>query len=478
MEIPVQISDLVQIEELLGMLHEGIVIMDQESRIIYVNPAYTRILGVPPEKAVGKRVDQIEPLSKSLRALQSGKVMIDEYDNVRSAGEKPILVSAYPVSTPGGIKGAVCIFRDITEVVNLSRQVITMQKYAAYLEKCLRRSRRDGIAKEFDILVGEDPGFVEALRLASYVAPTRVTILLEGETGTGKELFARAIHAASRRQGNFVAVNCACIPEPLFESELFGYEPGAFTGSRSGGKKGKFQLAEGGTLFLDEVGEIPFSIQGKLLRALQEGEVSPLGATRPVTVCTRVIAATNTPLEEMVAQGRFRSDLYYRLNVLPIRIPPLRNRPGDIPVLAKVMLERALNDIGDEKHKLILAPEVIEVFVSYSWPGNLRELENAVKQAAIKCILAGDSKIGVEHLPPGFSSLHLAPGFSSLPEDSSLSSAGTTLRDQIARTEKEMLLAALRLCNNNRSRAMDLLGISRRAFYKKIKKYGLLKTKS
>lgn len=438
---------------ILNAVHEGVVVMDRESTIIYANPAYTRILGVSVEKVLGKKVFDIEPETKALNVLKGKKPIIGEYEAVKSVGKHVIFDSA-PIFSGGQMIGTVTIFRDITELIVLNQKLDYYRNYTKKLKK-QQLFLKENLSLPFKKIIGDDPAFVRVLQLAEQVAPTNASILLEGESGVGKELLAKAIHQTSKRENKpLISINCAAVPEPLFESELFGYEEGAFTGAKKWGKKGKFELANGGTLFLDEVAELPLSVQAKLLRVLQEGCIDPLGATKSKVVDVRIIAATNKNLNEIVEQGKFRRDLYFRLNVIQIRIPSLRERKEDILLLAQHFLKIS------EKPYLCFSNEVINVFEKYPWYGNIRELENVVSHAAIVC---QDTEIILPHLPPYFH------------EQLSKSTGYTTENKEITlvKAEKETILQALRKCNNNRSRAMRVLGVSRRTFYKKLKKHGL-----
>ncbi|MDF2629926.1 MAG: putative response regulator in two-component reguatory system, sigma54 dependent transcriptional [Symbiobacteriaceae bacterium] len=301
-------------------------------------------------------------------------------------------------------------------------------------------------------MLGESPAMLEVFRKLARVAPTDACVLILGETGTGKELVARAIHAGSSRAARpFVAFNCAAVPENLLESELFGYEKGAFTDARAR-KPGRFELAAGGTLLLDEVGDMPLPLQAKLLRVLESRAVEPLGAIRPLPVDVRVLAATHRDLREMVRQGKFREDLYFRLAVVPVGLPPLRERPGDVAVLAAHFL-RTLS----EKHGKAFAgfsPGALAVLTGYGWPGNVRELRNLVEQVVV---LWDGPVVELEHLP----SLGVdAPGARLAPASLKVMKAGY---------EQQRIEEALLACGGNRTRAAQVLGISRRALQMKLK---------
>jgi len=305
-------------------------------------------------------------------------------------------------------------------------------------------------------LIAQSPAMQAVLDLVERVAPTDATLLLQGESGTGKEVIAKAVHHASSRAARpFVAVNCGAVPETLLESELFGYVRGAFTGAAAT-KRGLFEEADGGTLFLDEIAEMPAALQVKLLRTLQSGEVRRLGATQTATIDVRVIAATNGDLAARISQGSFREDLFYRLNVVQVMLPPLRDRREDIPALAEHFLGRAAAKLG---RTLRLSPSALERLLRYPWPGNVRELENAIERAAI---LARSERIEPDDLPPHVSAgLQLGPS-PPLPRQISLADA-----------ERAHILQTLERFGRNHSGAAEALGIGRTTLWRKLKEYGI-----
>jgi len=305
-------------------------------------------------------------------------------------------------------------------------------------------------------LIAQSPAMHAVLDLVARVAPTDATVLIEGESGTGKEVIAKAVHHASKRAARpFVAVNCGAVPEPLLESELFGYVRGAFTGAAAS-KLGLFEEADGGTLFLDEIAETPAALQVKLLRALQSGEVRRLGATQAATIDVRVIAATNGDLATLISQGTFREDLFYRLNVIHVMLPPLRDRREDIPALAEHFLGRAADKLG---RALRLSPDALERLLRYPWPGNVRELENAMERAAI---LTRTGSVEPDDLPPHVSAgLQLGPS-PALPKQITLADA-----------ERDHILQTLERFGGNHSGAAEALGIGRTTLWRKLKEYGI-----
>ena len=324
-------------------------------------------------------------------------------------------------------------------------------------EENLLHRERLGTRFDFSSIIGKSPRMKELFEMLSMVAPTDATILLLGESGTGKEIVANAIHQNSQRmEMPYVKVSCAALPETLLESELFGHEKGAFTGAMSK-KKGRFELADNGTIFLDEIGEMSLLTQTKILRVLQEMEFESVGGTKTIQVDVRIIAATNKDLDEEVRKGRFREDLYYRLNVVPITIPPLRERKEDIPILAEHFLR-----IYREKNRRTITgfePRVMDAFIRYPWPGNVRELENIVERTVIMC--RGDM-ISIHDLPPTVTGSQQQEGESEF-------ISGPKLKD----VEREAIVRTLRHTGGNRTRTAIILGITRKTLQNKIKGYGI-----
>jgi two-component system, NtrC family, response regulator HydG len=331
----------------------------------------------------------------------------------------------------------------------------------ALADRALRRENENLRAQITDRyalpgIIARSPEIRRVLDLVTRVAPTDATVLIQGESGTGKELIAKAIHHASpRARGPFVAVNCGALPESLLESEIFGHVKGAFTGA-SMSKKGLFEEAHQGTLFLDEIGEMTPALQVKLLRALQDGEVRPVGSTQSVTVDARVLAATNRDLDQLMRGKNFREDLFYRLNVIALTLPPLRERREDIPVLAEHFLARFAAKQG---RALRLGPDALDRLLAYAWHGNIRELENAMERAAI---LSRSDTIGVDDLPPHIAARLDLGSPPLLPRQMSL-----------AETEKACIIQTLERCGWNYSRTADALGIGRTTLWRKLKEYGI-----
>lgn len=437
------------LNELLNAIEDGVVVLDREGRICYENEAYSRIIGVPMRKTIGRDMHVIEPDALLLRVLESGKPDARKWHRIKSVG-KYVSMRMFPVWRNGVVAGAFSIFRDVTELNRLGMEVERITQVAEELT-----SQLDVELSRFQ-MIGQDPQFRTLLSRAVTAAKTDATVLIRGENGVGKEGFAKLIHQASpRRNRPFITVNCAAIPEALIESELFGYEEGSFTGARKGGKLGKFELAQGGTLFLDEVGDMPLIMQSKLLRVLQGGEIEKVGREENVAVDVRIVAATNQPLEELIEQRRFRADLYYRLNVVPLSIPPLRERQGDILPLAYHFLDRY-----NERYQksAVISRGAAQALLSYDWPGNVRQLQNCIESAVILC--------GQEEIDPADLSLGTIarPVEAAQPADTRQYG---TLREETIRFEGQLLRAVLEQCGGDRDETAHRLGISRRTFYRK-----------
>ena len=455
-----QISDLWNVRSLLEAVLEStadaISVADEQGNNIIVNPAYTRITGLPKEAVIGKHatVDIAEGESMHMKVLQTGKPVKNVHMKVGPA-KKEVIVNVAPIFIEGKIRGSVGVIQDISEIMSLNEEL-------AHAKKLIRQLKA---RYTWDDIIGRSPAIVFAKEQAKNAAETPATVLLRGESGTGKELFAHAIHNASnRKKGQFVRVNCAALAEELLESELFGYAEGAFTGAMKGGKRGFFEEACRGTIFLDEIGDIRLNLQKKLLRVLQEKEITKVGSTIPIPADVRVIAATNADLEQKVKNGLFREDLYYRLNVLPIQIPPLRNIKDDIPLLTEHIIYKLNQSYGREVRQI--SDEAMKVLLNYDWPGNVRELENVIGRAMIN-ILPNGKTIDSAHLPL-LECEKISKAFFN--EDH----AGMrTLEQVVSGAEEAAIIQTLRETGGNRQQAAKLLDIALRNLYYKIKKYNL-----
>ncbi|MGL6198832.1 MAG: sigma-54 interaction domain-containing protein [Lachnospiraceae bacterium] len=440
--------------EILDNISDAVMITDADTVIVYVNKAYEKILGASANKAIGRILRDMEPDAVAVKVIDTGVASHNIVDYLKTVDIHAVGLS-FPLYREKKIIGAVSIFNDISEIERLKSDLRRTKEFNRYLQKELEEKT---LSQSFDEYVYCDQKIHELLQIAAKVAKTNVTVIIRGESGVGKEVLARAIYKESNRNKMpFIKVNCASIPENLLESELFGYEDGAFTDARKGGKLGKFELAQGGTIFLDEIGDMSFNMQAKILRVLQEREIERVGGTKVIPLDVRVMAATNRNLEEMMEAGQFRSDLYFRLNVIPLVIPPLRERKDDVMLLAQTMLNK-IN--GSSAEAVELSADVIRILYQYNWPGNVRELQNVMEHANI---IRSGPQIEVKDLPQ-----YIIPtDYQDEPQQSDT----YDFRENINMMEKELIKKALIRNNNNKSKAIKELGLSRRAFYEKLSKY-------
>ncbi|TDT61281.1 sigma 54-interacting transcriptional regulator [Fonticella tunisiensis] len=379
-----------RLQLVLENVQDGICVVDREGYITYVNPAYLMILNEKETNLIGKNLKDISPNGVRIRALREGKRISDSICT-KENGRK-IVANVSPIIVDGEVTGVVSAIKSVDEVQILLEKLNQVTAKAEYLEQELHRTKTP--YQFYEKFIGKSGKVLDALAIAQKAAKSTATVIIRGESGTGKELIAEGIHYCSdRANGPFIRINCAAIPSNLLESELFGHEKGSFTGAFKK-KLGKFELANKGTLFLDEIGEMEKSMQAKLLRVLQTMEFERVGGEETIKVDVRVIAATNRDLEKMVLDGEFREDLYYRLNVIPILLPPLRERKEDIPILTEFFLNKVNNKLG--KNVKGFTSEAQNALIAYRWPGNVRELENIIERVVT---LADGTLIGIEDLP-------------------------------------------------------------------------------
>lgn len=459
-----EITNLKEVQSMLAAIfyatQDAISVVDQKGLGVMINPEYTRITGLSEKDVIGKpaTVDIAEGESIHMQVIKTKKPVKGALMKVGPM-HKEVLVNAAPIMVDGELRGSVGVIHDMSEITKLTDELKNAKDIIRSLE-----------AKyTFEDIIGKDPLLVAAVEKAKKAAEIPITVLLRGESGTGKEIFAHSIHNASERKyRKFVRVNCSAIPETLLESELFGYEEGAFTGAKKGGRKGLFEEADKGTIFLDEIGEIPSGTQSKLLRVLQEREFVRVGGTKSISVDVRVIAATNVDLEAAIDNGSFRADLYYRLNVLPVRIPPLRMRKGDIYDLCILFIKKLNQQYG--RNVQDISRRAVQHLREYNWPGNVRELENVIGRAIINMKI-GDTVILDSHLPQ-FERLLRKAETPEAPENN-YEGTSMTLEDVTEQAEKRYIGQVIKECNNNKTKAARLLDISLRSLYYKLEKYGL-----
>jgi len=436
-------------------LCEGTVIIDRAAKVVWINDRYAARLRIDPVKAVGQEIEAIIPNSLMRRVVETGEpILID----LLEASEQTFVVMRMPVKDEDGrVMGAVgfALFSHYESLKPLFERFSRLQSELARAHKKLAAARRTKYT--FSSFIGDSPATMEVKRLARRAAMLHAPVLLQGETGTGKELLAHAIHAGGPRADQpFVSVNMAAVPETLLEAEFFGVAPGAYTGADRKPRPGKFELAHGGTLFLDEIGDLPLPLQSKLLRVLQEHECEPLGSNRVVRVDVRILAATSRDLEAMVAEGRFRKDLFYRLNVLNISLPPLRERIGDLDLLCEHLLEKSALENGTFAREL--SPEAMAFLGRYPWPGNVRELQNILERAVMATDAPRLELLDIQGL------LKPAPGtpagLPQLPRGSYV--------EAMAEAERRILESALEAAQGKVVEAARHLGIGRATFYKRM----------
>jgi len=466
------------LHKLFDSLYEGAVAVDASANIVWMNDKYRALLGLNGLETVeGRPVEDVIPDSLMRRVVETGRA---DLLDVFTVNGRPVVVSRIPLfDEAGGVSGAlgIILYDRIQALKPIVSKFQRMQEDLARARAELVEGRRAKYS--FSQFIGISPQ-VRALKAQARRAADRdSTVLLLGETGTGKELLAHAIHAAGpRAAGPLVRVNAAAIPETLLEAELFGTAPGAYTGAGTRDRPGKFQLAEGGTLFLDEVGDMPLNLQAKLLRVLQEREIEPLGSTRVLPIDVRVIAATSRDLKAMVDAGQFRADLFYRLNVLPIAVPPLRTRPEDIGPLCEAMLEQLSHEAGQSMHDL--ADDALARLRAHSWPGNVRELRNVLEQAMARCegrTIAVADLAGLFPATVGRDDRGAAAaggGSPGVAVDGSAAPVVRPLRETLMAAERRAIEDAMVAARGVRLQAAKLLGISRAQFYEKLAAHGLL----
>lgn len=443
-------------------LCEGVVIVDDQARIVWMNDAYPRHLGVAnPAAAIGRPVEEFIPNSQMRQVVETGKpIMLDIMD----FGNESFVVTRLPLhDDQGRIIGAVgfMLYDDPRQLAPVVSRYQRLRADLAETQRKLAEARRTKYT--FASFVGSGPQCLAVKQAGRRAAKSTAPVLILGETGTGKELLAQAIHSASARADRpFVAVNIAAVPETLLEVEFFGVALGAYTGADRRGRDGKFKLADGGTLFLDEVGDMSLALQAKLLRTLQEKELEPVGSNDLIAVDVRVIAATSRDLAAMVEAGQFRADLYYRLNVITLATPPLREHPEDLAVIAEYLLDHLCRQQG--LHSRGISTAAIRCLLSHPWPGNVRELSNVLERALLMSDADNLDAEDIRRVMPVARAEGAGP---------SAAPAVPSLRDVVAHAEREAILAALRLSQGNKAQAAKALGIARAVLYEKIAALGL-----
>lgn len=443
------------LDEILSYAYEGYVLVDADGKIVKMN--YEKLMGIKEEEVIGLPVEDIIENTRMHIIVKTGKKEIRDVQRIQGYD---MITNRIPIIKDGEVKGAfgTVLFKDISEVKELAHQLLDLQskinKYKVEIE------RIEGAKYSFESIITNNSKMNYLKKVARMASYTNSTVLITGESGTGKELFAHAIHKSSyRKNGGFIAINCSAIPRELLESELFGYDRGAFTGAKKEGRKGKFEQASGGTIFLDEIGSMPLDMQAKILRVLEAKEFERIGSNKTISLDARVIAATNENIEEQIKSGKFREDLYYRLNVVPIEIPPLRDRIEDIELISDKILEDLLFEM--QLGSKTIHDKTISILQTHTWPGNVRELRNVIERAIN---LSPGEAIMPEHLPKSIIA-------KASKEDIKCEKKIPLLKDALIDREREIIEEALNISGGNKTLAADKLGIHRTALYKKINKY-------
>jgi len=451
---------------ILDSINDAICVVDENCITKYWNKAAEKLYKIDREKIINKHIKEFFPNSLLPRIIKERRA----YDNIYNSPKEGCynVISASPLYMNDHLIGGISLDQDITEFIKTSELLVKAQSNLNVLEHEISIINKNRYS--FSQILGNNNTFRDSIRLARDISKSNINVLITSESGTGKELFARAIHLESGREGYFVPINCSAIPNELIESELFGYSAGAFTGALKSGKIGKIELAHNGTLFLDEIGDMPLNMQPKILRVLENGEMTRIGSEKTIKTSIRVIAATNKDLSKMVEEGSFRKDLYYRLNSVVINLPPLRERKDDIPLLVNRFVENFCMEYGI--NILGIAPEVMDIFINYRWEGNIRELKNVIERIVVLAKNNNTNVIDLSFLPQDFiGNKIIAPA----PKPKNIMDNVHDLNNIICNAEKEAIINVMRIANNNKAHAAKLLNIPRSTLYFKLKKYNLEK---
>lgn len=438
------------IQHIFDNINEAVCVVDNKGRVIIWNKNAETLYGLKEEDIKGKSLEEHFPNAIDLKIFKTKESVRNIYHSPKEGYH--VIISASPIIINGKLYGVVSTEKDISEIEELQKELKKAKDRIQVLENRMNCDDVD----PFDRIIGHSKKIMDKVEIAKQIAPTNVSVLLTGESGTGKEEFAKAIHGYSGLPGKFVPVNCSAIPSELFESEFFGYEKGAFTGARREGKIGFFEQAKDGTLFLDEIGDLPMSMQAKLLRVLQDKKIKKVGGEKFIPVNVRIISATNKDLPDMIEKGQFREELYYRINVIEIELPPLRERKEDIVLFIDYFLKEICME--NAKEVLDIDNDVVNFLIDYPWRGNIRELKNVIEHMAIMC---REDTITKELIPKYMLENRIERFYS------------MDLNQSVKNLEIALIKEALRRTNGNRLEAAKILNIPRTTLHSKMKKYQL-----
>src|SRR6056297_1330945 len=451
-------------EFILYNIPDAITIVDTNCKTIFWNKTSEIYFGVKRDEIIGKDIREFFPSSLLPKVIENEKAFHNIYNSPRK--DSFTVISAVPIyNQENKLIGGLARDRDVTEYVKLSE---LLTKTQTNLEKLEKQYKNYGVTgSSFSNIITNNPEFIKTINICKNISKTKINILLRGESGTGKELFAKAIHNESEVEGKFVAVNCSAIPKELFESELFGYDKGAFTGARKEGKPGKFEEANNGTIFLDEIGDMPVNMQPKILRILEEGFVTRIGSNTPIKLNVRIISATNKDIKDLVNKGGFRKDLYYRLNTFQVDLKPLRERKEDIVLLSNRFMQEFCMENGI--NVFIIPEKVNKILKNYEWEGNVRELKNVIHRAVILARENNNDEITLDNLPN-----YMQFNDYENTEEFDVSVNNTKgLEKTLEEVEKKLIYEAMNKTDWKKSEAANILGIPRTTLYYKLDKYNI-----
>lgn len=443
------------LKHIFNNIHEGLCVLDSRGRVIIWNKNAEKLYRVKEKSIKGKYLKEYFPNAIDLEIFDTKKSVKNVYHSPKEGYH--VIISASPIIINEKLYGVVSTEKDISEIEELQSELKKAEERLEVLERQIKRKSKD----PFEKIIGNSKKIQEKIAISKQIAPSNVAILITGESGTGKEEFAKAIHYYSGVPGEFVPVNCSAIPSELFESEFFGYEKGAFTGARNEGKVGFFEQAKNGTLFLDEIGDLPLPMQAKLLRVLQDKKVRKVGGEKYIPLNVRVISATNKDLSQLIKKDKFREELYYRINVVEIELPPLRERKEDIVLLADYFIKKICTE--NNKYVPSLDREVMDILLQYEWKGNIRELKNVIDYMVI---MSNEEIITKEFIPKYI----YAENFNDFIE---YRGDFLDLNESVSKLEINLINKALEISSGNKAKASRLLNIPRTTLHSKLKKYGI-----
>lgn len=442
----------IELNHTINSIHEAICVIDKDGKVVLWNKKAVELYDVSAEEILGRHIKDFFPDAMVLKVLESRMPAENIYHTPKK--DYHIIINAIPIWIDEKLVGVVSTDRDITEVEKLSKELQRANDTLRFLEDEVKKLSD----KDFGKIIGKNEKMIKRVEMAKKVAKSKVSVLITGESGTGKEVFARAIHEYSGEKGLFVPVNCSAIPNELFESEFFGYEQGAFTGASRKGKLGLFELAQNGTIFLDEIGDLPMYMQAKLLRVLQEKQIKKVGGENFIPVNARILSATNKDLAKLVEEGSFREDLYYRINVVEINLPPLRERGEDVLLL----IYSFLKDLSEKNNREVpsIDAETLEILQNYGWKGNIRELKNTIEHLIV---LSQDNRITKDLIPQYIKN--------NIEVKYTVEKESFDINQSTKRLEIHLIEEALNSVNGSKVKAAKLLNIPRATLYYKIEHY-------